>query len=128
MTGPAAGRVVRFEDVDLVDVVAHDGAGALATARVLERLPGELVTFVDLTVIPPGVSVGTHTHGPDDEEIYVVIDGTGTVELDGRVTEVGSGDVIINPPGGTHGLVATGQVPLRMVVVDVARVRPPASS
>ena len=128
MPDPAAGRVVRFEDVDLVDVVAHDGAGALRTARVLERLPGELVTFLDLTVIPPGVSVGTHTHGPDDEEIYVIIDGTGRVELDGAVSEVGAGDVIINPPGGTHGLVATGQVPLRMVVVDVARVRPPASS
>jgi mannose-6-phosphate isomerase-like protein (cupin superfamily) len=128
MTGSAAGRVVRFADVDLVDVVAHDGAGALATARVLERPPGEFVTFLDLTVIPPGASVGTHAHGSDDEEIYVVIDGTGTVELDGQVTEVGAGDVIINPPGGTHGLVATGQVPLRMVVVDVARVRPPATS
>lgn len=128
MTDPAQGRVIRFEDMDLVDVVAHDGAGTLATARVLERLPGEFVTFLDLTVIPPGASVGTHTHGPDDEEVYVVIDGTATVELDGRVTEVGAGDVIINPPGGTHGLVATGQVPLRMVVVDVARVRPPATS
>lgn len=128
MTGPVEGRVVRFDGVDLVEVVAHDGVGALRTARVVERPPGEFVTFLDLTVIPPGVSVGTHTHGSEDEEIYVVIDGTGTVELDGRVTEVGAGDVIINPPGGTHGLVATGQVPLRMVVVDVARVRPPASS
>ena len=124
----AEGRVVRFADVDLVEVVAHDGVGALGTARALERQPGEFVTFVDLTVIPPGVSVGVHTHGKDDEEIYVVIDGTGAVELGGRTTEVGPGDVIINPPGGTHGLVATGTVPLRMVVVDVARVRPPASS
>ena len=121
------GRVVRFGDHALTDERAHDGDGYLRTARVIERAPGELVTFLDLTEIPPGVSVGRHTHGPDDEELYVVVDGTGVVELDGREHEVGPGDVVVNAPGGTHALRATGERPLRMVVVDVARRPAPPS-
>jgi mannose-6-phosphate isomerase-like protein (cupin superfamily) len=34
--------------------------------------------------------------------------------------DVKPGDVIVNPPGGTHGLANTGSEPLRMVVLDVA--------
>ena len=121
-----SGRVLRFGDHQLHAERAHDGDGELFTARAVEREPGQLVTFVDLTVVPPGVSVGRHTHGPDDEELYVVVEGTGVVELDGVTVLVGPGDVVVNPPGGTHALRATGDVPLRMVVVDVAR--PPATS
>jgi mannose-6-phosphate isomerase-like protein (cupin superfamily) len=107
--------------------VDYQQARYLRTARVIERAPGELVTFLDLTEIPPGVTVGRHTHGPDDEEIYVVVEGTGVVELDGREHEVGPGDVVVNAPGGTHALRATGERPLRMVVVDVARRAAPPS-
>lgn len=123
MTSPAGpGQVLRFADADLAAIVAHNGAGAVLTSRVLDREPGDLVTFIDLTVVPPGVSIGVHTHGPDDEELYVVIDGTGMVELDGRTYEVGSGDVVVNAPGGTHALHCDGPDPLRLVVVAVARV------
>jgi mannose-6-phosphate isomerase-like protein (cupin superfamily) len=121
------GRVLRFDDHELRPERAHDGDGYLRTARAIERAPGELVTFVDLTELPPGASVGRHTHGPDDEELYVVVDGTGVVELDGDELDVGPGDVVVNPPGGTHALRVTGDRPLRMVVVDVAR-RPATSS
>jgi mannose-6-phosphate isomerase-like protein (cupin superfamily) len=117
----SAGRVLRFADHDLREENAHGGQGALLTARAIARAPGELVTFVDLTLLPPGTSVGRHTHGPDDEELYVVVDGEGVVELDGMELAVGPGDVVVNPPGGTHALRATGDRPLRMVVVDVAR-------
>lgn len=121
MTRVDAGRVIRFAETELQPVVAHGGSGELQTARVLEREPGEFVTFLDLTIVPPGVSVGLHRHSPDDEEVYVVIDGTGMVEVDGVQQEVGPGDVVLNAPGGSHSLTCTGAQPLRMVVVDVAR-------
>lgn len=121
MKGMGVGRVIRFAETELASEVAHGGCGELHTARVLERDPGEFITFLDLTVVPPGVSVGLHQHGSDDEEVYVVIDGSGTVEVDGVQHFVGPGDVVLNVPGGSHSLTCTGTEPLRMVVVDVAR-------
>ena len=75
--------------------------------------------FIDLTEIPPGSSVGVHTHA-DDEEVYVIISGRGRMMLDGETFEVGPGDVIRNVPRGTHGLANAGNEPLTMVVLDVA--------
>jgi mannose-6-phosphate isomerase-like protein (cupin superfamily) len=40
--------------------------------------------------------------------------------VDGTPLVVRPGDVIVNRPGGTHGLRNTGVDPLRLVVVDVA--------
>ena len=41
------------------------------------------------------------------------------MRVENEDVEVGPGDVIVNPPGGTHGLANTGVEPLRMVVLDV---------
>ena len=126
MTIGSRGRVIRFAESDLRPEVAHGGLGELLTARILHRQPGEFITFLDLTVIPPGVSVGLHTHGADDEEVYVVISGEGTVLVDGTSHEVGPGDVVLNAPGGSHSLTCTGAEPIRLVVLDVARASRPA--
>lgn len=75
--------------------------------------------FVDLTVMPPGTSIGVHTHGPADEEIYVVVSGSGRMRLEGEEFAVGPGDVVVNGRRGTHGLVNTGAEDLRLVVVEV---------
>ena len=42
------------------------------------------------------------------------------MELDGEVFEVGPGDVVMNRPGGTHGLKNVSGAELRLVVVEVA--------
>ena len=112
-------RVFQLGEVDMIDTDAHDGVGTISVARILERAPNPSLRFVDIAVIPPGHSVGTHTHGEDDEEIYVIVSGEGQMEVDGDQSIVGPGAVIINRPGGTHGLVNTGRGDLTMVVVDI---------
>jgi mannose-6-phosphate isomerase-like protein (cupin superfamily) len=72
-----------------------------------------------LTVVPPGASIGVHTHGPADEEIYVVVSGAGLMRLERDEFMVGPGDVVVNSRRGTHGLVNTGEAELRLVVVEV---------
>ncbi len=99
---------------------AHGAELPILSARVLERAAGAGCLFIDLCEIPPGAGVGLHAHGPDDEEIYVVVTGTGTMSLDDAVLAVGPGDVIVNRPGGTHSLTNDGDDVLRLVVVDVA--------
>jgi mannose-6-phosphate isomerase-like protein (cupin superfamily) len=41
------------------------------------------------------------------------------MELDGRIFDVGPGDVVMNQPGGTHGLKNVSDADLRIVVVEV---------
>lgn len=104
-----------FEQAALAPVVAHGEQGAVLAARVLEGAP---LAFVDLVVVPVGAAIGRHEHGAD-EEVYVVVSGTGEMVVDGSRFGVGPGHVVVNRPGGTHELANTGAEPLRLVVVDV---------
>jgi mannose-6-phosphate isomerase-like protein (cupin superfamily) len=106
-----------FDGADLTPQRAHDGDGELLAARVVQRDSGPLA-FVDLVVVPAGVSVGRHTHGRD-EELYIIVSGQADVVVDGVRRSVAPGDVVHNAPGGTHELSNAGPEELRMVVVDV---------
>jgi mannose-6-phosphate isomerase-like protein (cupin superfamily) len=108
-----------FEDTEFRTTVAHDGTGQIRTCRVEDRAAIGAANFLDLTIVPPGSSIGVHTHGPADEEIYVVVSGAGLMRLEEEEFMVGPGDVIVNNRRGTHGLVNTGDAELRLVVVEV---------
>lgn len=103
----------RFERVR-----AHGGEREVSFARVLQRAGGPL-RFIDLSVLAPGADIGCHTHADDNEELYVVVGGCGLMSLDGEEFEVQPGDVILNRPGGSHGLKNTGKEELRIVVLEV---------
>ena len=109
----------RFQDCSFERVRAHGGAREISFSRVVKRDGGPL-RFIDLSVLGPGADIGRHTHEKDNEELYVVVSGRGRMTLDGEVFEVGPGDVILNRPGGTHGLENVGEGELRIVVVEVA--------
>ena len=47
------------------------------------------------------------------EEIYFILEGTATMELDGETQEVGPGDGILIPPGAWHQI--TAHEPLRLL-------------
>lgn len=100
-------------------VCAHDGQGEILTRRVLDHGGGSALNFVDMTILPPGTTVGLHTHQMDEEEHYAILSGRGQMSLDGQLIEVGPGDLIVNRPGGRHGLTNVGSEPLRMLVYEV---------
>jgi mannose-6-phosphate isomerase-like protein (cupin superfamily) len=112
-------RHYRFDDTEFQTTVAHAGEGRIRTCRVEARPEIGAANFLDLTVVSPGASIGVHTHGPADEEIYVVVSGTGLMRLERDEFLVGPGDVVVNNRRGTHGLVNTGEAELRLVVVEV---------
>jgi quercetin dioxygenase-like cupin family protein len=111
-------RHFRFEASDFKRVHAHGGEREISFARVLERVRGPL-RFIDLSVLPPGADIGAHTHADDNEELYIVVEGRGRMSLDGEEFEVQPGDVILNRPGGSHGLRNIGAAELRIVVIEV---------
>jgi len=104
----------------LAPLVAHDGIGEILARRVRDGCAPSAINFIDLVVVPAGRSIGLHRHAASDEEIYVIIAGSGCMTVDGDTVRVGAGDVIANPGGGTHGLVNDGAEALRLVVIDVA--------
>lgn len=108
-----------FKNSSFEDVVAHDGIGTIKTVRIAKKGQYRGFNFIDLTEVPPGNSIGKHTHGLRDEEVYVVISGCGRMSASGEEFLVNAGDVIVNPAGGTHGLENAGNETLRIVVLDV---------
>jgi mannose-6-phosphate isomerase-like protein (cupin superfamily) len=113
-----------LDRLELVGVCAHGGQGLIRFSRVTDRtgLAGGC-NFIDLAELPPGTSIGVHTHASTDEELYLILAGTGEMSRNGEVFQVQSGDLIRNPPGGTHSLRNTGSDPLRIFVFEL-EVRP----
>ena len=64
--------------------------------------------------IDAGESTVRHHHKVS-EEIYYLVEGTGTMELDGAVAEVAAGDAILIPPGAWHQITASGDGPVRLL-------------
>lgn len=73
---------------------------------------------IGTTIIHPGSSIGVHPHD-DNEEIYMIVSGHGVATLDGREVQVRPGDVMVNHPGGSHGLRNDGQEELRIFAFAV---------
>ena len=113
------GRHFHFDGVDFERVVAHGGPGTIQFKRAVVAGADGGYNFLDLSIVPPGVEIGTHTHPANNEELYIVISGCGRMRLDAEEFDVGPGHVIINRPGGTHGLRNTGDSDLKLVVIEV---------
>jgi mannose-6-phosphate isomerase-like protein (cupin superfamily) len=98
----------------------HGGKGDLVASLVLSK--GDTNVGLQLMhddVLPPGVSIGEHRHD-GDEEFYYVVEGSGTMILDGKEYPMEAGDVSIVRPGHTHGLVNSATGPMRLIVVSIA--------
>jgi mannose-6-phosphate isomerase-like protein (cupin superfamily) len=62
----------------------------------------------------PGESTTRHHHRVA-EEIYYLLEGAGTMELDGEARRVAAGDAVLIPPGARHRITADPGGPLRML-------------
>lgn len=109
-----------LDRLDLTRVQAHGGEGLIRFGRVVSRtgLAGAC-NFIDLAELPPQTSIGTHTHSTTEEELYLILAGTGEMTRNGDVFEVQAGDLIRNPPGGTHSLRNSGALPLKIFVFEL---------
>lgn len=113
-------RIKNLAELPLASLRAHDGLGEIGFHRVFEQTFFRAAChFVDYAVLPPGASIGVHRHG-EDEEIYLVLSGSGLMILDGVEHRVGAGSVIVNRPGGAHGLLNDGDADLRLFVVEIS--------
>ena len=90
-----------------MDVVAYDALEPFTTkdgSTIREYLHTPAQSLAEAT-LTPGQSTQRHYHALS-EEIYLLVAGGGTMELDGVSREVGEGDAILIPPAAWHELVA----------------------
>jgi mannose-6-phosphate isomerase-like protein (cupin superfamily) len=108
-----------FDSVAFTSVSAHGGREPILFCRAREGSDRTSFNFIDLSIVPAGAEIGLHSHGMDNEEIYIIVSGHGRMEAGGETFDVSPGAVIVNPPGGTHGLSNPGPGELRLVVVEL---------
>ena len=112
---------VNLYALSLARAVAHGGVGEIGFHRVAERdAMAGACNFIDVAVVPPGVSIGRHRHADDEEEFYLVLKGSGRMWRDGEDFAVREGDLIRNRAGGAHGLVNDGDRDLMIFVFELS--------
>jgi mannose-6-phosphate isomerase-like protein (cupin superfamily) len=68
--------------------------------------------------IPAGQDIGEETHAHVEQILYIQA-GTGQTILDGVVSDIGPGSVVVVTPGTKHNLINTGSEPLIIATVYV---------
>jgi mannose-6-phosphate isomerase-like protein (cupin superfamily) len=104
-----------------VEVRSRDDAAPFTTAdgstiRVLldAELGGAANQSLAEAWLEPGQATERHYHARS-EELYVLLDGTAEMEVDGDRRDVGPGDAILIPPGAWHQIRAGDGEPVRFL-------------
>ncbi len=64
--------------------------------------------------LPAGTATQRHFHKLS-EEFYFILDGSGSMEIDGETAPVTAGDAILIPPGAWHQITAAPEAGLRFL-------------
>ena len=68
--------------------------------------------------LPPGASIGPHRHEGEDE-VYVILAGTGRLDDGATRTTVQPGDAILTGRGESHAIANAGDTPLVLLAMIV---------
>ncbi|GDX31150.1 hypothetical protein LBMAG15_00840 [Actinomycetes bacterium] len=115
-------QVVRAGEGVFLYEELHDGIGKISVQRYFQ---GAHPWKMDLEIweLPVGASEGAHSHDESEpeygamSEVYLLIEGSARMTMDGVTVELGPGDAVLAAPGVYHDLTNTGSIPLRVLVI-----------
>ena len=95
-----------YEDLAKIQVNnLRGGEGHVIRQEVFSEVEtGGKTMLCAIQTVPPGCSIGIHTHDPD-AEIFYVLSGTIRVIDDGVEKDLKAGDSNFSGAGGSHGVV-----------------------
>ena len=109
-----------FLSCEVTPETSHGGVGSVDVQHVFERSDFRGGWDHALRVVmPTGSSIGVHEHG-QNEEMYIILEGEGLMVTDGQEQRVAKGDMILNRPGGTHGLVNDSDSTIELLIVQAS--------
>ncbi|WP_166240684.1 cupin domain-containing protein [Paenibacillus turpanensis] len=110
--------VRNFLDAEMKTGSSHKGIGNVHSVKLYDDSDFDTpLKFLYYMALPPGTSIGYHQHG-NNEEVYVILEGTGQMTVNDAPRDVKPGDVLLNKPGWSHGLVNTSEAELRILVYE----------
>lgn len=99
-------------------VMSHPRLGTVPGKVFLGKLLGLTGMEVSFGSLPPGASIPfLHAH-KQNEELYVVVSGTGEMQVDGKVIPLRPGSAVRIAPAGMRCWRATGTEPMAYLVVQ----------
>jgi quercetin dioxygenase-like cupin family protein len=106
----AQARVFKFGQIPTVP-----RGGGVETRPLVEESVGASNITSGITTFPPGAAIRLHSH--NTEEMVTILEGEGTVEVEGRQTELGRYDTTFVPPGLFHRFINRGDSLMRILWV-----------
>lgn len=70
---------------------------------------------IGVSALPAGVTTPSHSHAA--EELAIITAGSGVIEIDGEITRVTTGDVVLTPPHSVHRTEADADAPMTVLWV-----------
>lgn len=108
------GYILEHEkDIAVEEPGTHNGSG-LTTGYTFFKNAKDLKIIFKKRVLRPGSAIGYHLQKED--EIYYILSGTGEMQMNGKSFTVTTGDNILTRPGSSHGLKATGNDSLTVII------------
>jgi len=75
---------------------SHGGSGPVELFEIWKNSDFRSdIDFIDRVVVPPNSTIGFHRHG-ENEEMYIVLEGTGLMNIEDEENVVIKGDMVLN--------------------------------
>jgi mannose-6-phosphate isomerase-like protein (cupin superfamily) len=113
--GRAAAVIRNVVETPWKEYPGHFG-GALSKPLVRPETAGSRLVDYRISTYQPMAHVATHRHKVQ-EQIYHVLEGEGSMEIEGKRQIVRKHDVIFIPPGVSHSICNNGIADLTFIVV-----------
>ena len=111
---PRGGFIVEHDaEVRKVEPGTHNGGGETVGYSFFANAP-KLALVFRKRALKPGSAIGYHLQ--QEDEIYYVLSGRGTMTIDDKSFEVGPGAAVLTRPGSSHGLKQIGTEDLVILI------------